>query len=76
MPGIRSLSAGVQCRGPCAISLQDTAKGSGENVIQMYDNQCYYTKYIYLYITNLIKKFPSNKEGFFIIRIYLSKQKI
>ena len=56
MPGIRSLSAGVQCRGPCAISLQDTAKGSGENVIQMYDNQCYYTKYIYLYITNLIKK--------------------
>ena len=22
----------------------------------MYDNQCYYTKYIYLYITNLIKK--------------------
>jgi len=56
MPGIRSLSAGVQCRGPCLISLQDTAKGSGENVIQMYDNQCYYTKYIYLYITNLIKK--------------------
>jgi len=55
MPGVNTLSPGVQCKGPCLISRQDTSKG-GDHVIQMYDNQCYYTKYIYLYILNLIKK--------------------
>jgi hypothetical protein len=55
MPGVNTLSPGVQCNGICLISRQETSRG-GVNVIQMYDNQCYYTKYIYLYIINLIKK--------------------
>jgi hypothetical protein len=55
MPGVNTLSPGVQCRGLCLISRQETSNG-GDHVIQMYDNQCYYTKYIYLYIINLIKK--------------------
>jgi hypothetical protein len=55
MPGVNTLSPGVHCSGLCAISRQETSKG-GDRVIQMYDNQCYYTKYIYLHIINLIKK--------------------
>lgn len=55
MAGINTLARDVHCRGPCLISLQDTRRG-GDRVIKMYDNQCYYTKYIYLYIVNLIKK--------------------
>ena len=55
MPGVNTLSSGVHCIGPCLISRQETSKG-GDHVIQMYDNQCYYTKYIYLHIINLIKK--------------------
>ena len=55
MPGVNTLSSGVKCSGDCLISLQDTSKG-GDRVIQMYDMRCYYTKYIYTYITNLIKR--------------------
>jgi hypothetical protein len=55
MPCINTLASGVQCSNICLISLQDTRRG-GDKVIKMYDGQCYYTKYIYLYIINLIKK--------------------
>ena len=38
----------------CSISLKKIIMS--ENVIKMSDGQCYYTKYIYLHILNLIKK--------------------
>lgn len=55
MPGVNGLSPNVKCNGKCLISLQDTSRGR-DHVIEMYDSRCYYTKYIYMYITNLIKK--------------------
>jgi hypothetical protein len=55
MAGIQTLSPGVKCNNICSISLKDTTRG-GDHVIKMYDGQCYYTKYIYMHIVNLIRK--------------------
>ena len=55
MAGVNTLADGVKCNNICSISLKDTSRG-GDHVIKMYDGQCYYTKYIYMHIVNLIRK--------------------
>ena len=55
MAGVNTLADGVKCNNICPISLQDTSRGV-DHVIKMYDGKCYYTKYIYTWIVNLIRK--------------------
>jgi hypothetical protein len=55
MPGIKSLSNFTCPNDRCPISLMSLKSGGSESIIQMYDGQCYKTKYIYKYIVNLIR---------------------
>ena len=55
MPGIKALGNFKCPNDVCPISLMSLNSGGSESIIQMYDGQCYKTKYIYKYIVSLIR---------------------